>query len=193
MMNMLVSAAAIAGAPASAKAQSAGSDPVFAAIDVYRITLASMEEKTQRFNAMEEEFRELVAKAARKRMKSRLAFEKANPDHKFTASRDELLTGFKREEEEKLRSTEWGSMFTEVENDYLNVDYDAARELVQTVPTTAAGAAALCAVIREAYESKSTLFDCIDDEAEYGGTLLHTALASIEAHLARQVPAGYVG
>jgi hypothetical protein len=55
------------------------------------VALDSMDEKRVRFNALEKQLSERATAMAQPRMKSRLDFERANPDYKFETTQEQLL------------------------------------------------------------------------------------------------------
>src|SRR5437868_14918574 len=93
LMNMLVSASAVAGAaiarPSIAKADDF--DPVFRGIASYLAAYSEAERCLEKAASIESEIWAIADAAAQPRMKTRLDFEIAHPDHVFSSSKDELL------------------------------------------------------------------------------------------------------
>jgi len=122
--------------------------------------------------------------AAKRRMRSRLEFEAANPDYNFAESRADHFERLRHTEYEKLKETREAREAQEIEDRGLAANAEAARSLARTVPRTAAQALALLSFIRECEDAGDDITMTYNED---DAPAFMDILGSLEAFLRTQL------
>jgi hypothetical protein len=158
--------------------RSVSPDPVFRAIAAYHGARERHHKAIDEAGVIERKMFKLINRQARKRMATRIKFERAHPDFQFKTSQEELFQSFRMEELRKLQSTPEYSAALRSQSKTCHAESGAILRLAQTVPKTAEGALALLKVFLDAINEKSDLLEIYAGEA--GPTVAELLVATVE-------------
>lgn len=186
LLSGVIASSALAASGAAAKA-SVSADPIFSAIENYLAAYSEAERCLEKASGIESELFAIAEAAAQPRMKTRLDFEAAHPDHVFSSSKDVLFSRFRYEELRKLDATPQAAEKSSLQETACDLTFNAAWALVRTVPTSAEGALALMDFIRQREDIGDIITELSppDDMDDDVADLVSAVMASVGAFIRR--------